>query len=164
MRVSPLAARIVIDELELLVMVPPKVEPSFNLTVASWPDPGPQILAQPDIEVATVRRIAMTRTFKTFPLPTLRITPRDARHPCPRRDGRRAGRRAPQQIRLRIADESSSDERLRRRGGIGTRMPDASLVPAAEKIAHTDCRRVPAGRQFLPWTNARKNVISGTVF
>ena len=65
-RDSPFAARSEIEEVEMLVMVPLKVEPSFSVTVAVWPDPGPQSLAQPHVDVATVMTITMTSTFKIF--------------------------------------------------------------------------------------------------
>jgi hypothetical protein len=69
-RDSPFAARNEIEDVELLVTVPMNVEPSFNVTVALWPDPGPQSLAQLHAEVATVMTIAITSTLKAFPLPT----------------------------------------------------------------------------------------------
>jgi hypothetical protein len=65
-RDSPFTARSEIEELELLVMVPLKVEPSFSVTVALWPDPGPESLAQLPMDVATVITIAITNTFKIF--------------------------------------------------------------------------------------------------
>jgi hypothetical protein len=69
-RDSPFAARSEIEEVELLVMVPLKVDPSLSVTVAVWPDPGPRSLAQPHVDVATVKTIAITSTFKLLSLIT----------------------------------------------------------------------------------------------
>jgi hypothetical protein len=47
-------------------MVPLKVEPSFSVTVAVWPDPGPRSLAQLHMDADTVMTIAIISTFKSF--------------------------------------------------------------------------------------------------
>lgn len=65
-RDSPFAVRNENDDVELLVTVPTTVEPSFNVIVAIWPDPGPRILAQPHAEPATVMTIATTSTRTLF--------------------------------------------------------------------------------------------------
>lgn len=67
-----MAALSEIEEVELLVMVPLKVEPSFSVTVAFWPDPGPWSLAQPQMDIASAVMIAMTTIFKAcFPLTSI---------------------------------------------------------------------------------------------
>jgi hypothetical protein len=50
-------------------MVPLKLEPSFSVTVAVWPAPGPRSLAQPHMYIASVVTIAMTTTFKPSRFP-----------------------------------------------------------------------------------------------
>jgi len=52
------------EEVELLVIVPLKVDPSFSVTVAFWPDPGPWSLAQPHMEIASIVTIATAAAFK----------------------------------------------------------------------------------------------------
>jgi hypothetical protein len=85
-RDSPFTARSEIEEVELLVMVPLNVDPSFSVTVAVWPDPGPWNLAQLPIDVAAVKTIAPTSTFKVS-------------YPCNEDIAKQTGRRSRDQAR-----------------------------------------------------------------